>query len=175
LLRELCAPLTKIGVLVLRLQWENYYGDVIRLAAESAGVSCLPVLLDPPTNDAAYRGAITNASRDGSGAMLVLESTDALEHQAAIVEAAAAVRLPTMYFLREFVDVGGLLAYAFDLVTLQQVTARYIEAILRGTNPGDIPFFQPSKFNLYINLKTANELGLAVPQMLLVQADDIVE
>ena len=80
-----------------------------------------------------------------------------------------------MFAIRDFVSAGGLIAYAFDLVELNRRAARDIDAILRGAKPGDIPFYQASRFTLSINLKTANALGLTVPQSLLAQADEVIE
>ena len=84
-------------------------------------------------------------------------------------------RLPAMYFLREFVEIGGLIAYAFDLVGLNERVAQDIDAIVKGANPSNIPYFQSTKFDLSINLKTAKALGLAVPPILLAQADEVIE
>jgi putative ABC transport system substrate-binding protein len=80
-----------------------------------------------------------------------------------------------MYPLPEFVEEGGLIAYSFDLVELNKRVANDIDAILRGANPGDIPYYQASKFELSINLRTAKALGLAVPSTLLASADEVIE
>jgi putative ABC transport system substrate-binding protein len=80
-----------------------------------------------------------------------------------------------MYALRAFVDAGGLIAYTPDPDELNRRSAADIDAILRGVKPGDIPYFQGTKFNLFINLKTAKALGLRVPQLLLAQADEVIE
>jgi putative ABC transport system substrate-binding protein len=80
-----------------------------------------------------------------------------------------------MYALPEFVDADGLIAYSFDLVELNKRVANDIDAILRGANPGDIPYYQASKFELSVNLKTAKALGLAVPATLLAGADKVIE
>jgi putative ABC transport system substrate-binding protein len=86
-----------------------------------------------------------------------------------------AARLPAIYPFPEFVEAGGLMAYSFDFAELIRRAASDIDAILRGANPGDIPFYQPSKFELAINLKTAKALGLAVPTTLLASADKVIE
>jgi putative ABC transport system substrate-binding protein len=83
--------------------------------------------------------------------------------------------IPAMYPLPEFVDEGGLIAYSFDLVELNRRAASDIDAILRGANPGDIPYYQASKFELSVNLKTAKALGLTVPETLLASADKVIE
>jgi putative tryptophan/tyrosine transport system substrate-binding protein len=80
-----------------------------------------------------------------------------------------------LYSLPEFVDEGGLIAYSFDLVELNKRVANDIDAILRGANPGEIPYYQASQFELSVNLKTAKALGLVVPNALLVAADEVIE
>ena len=88
---------------------------------------------------------------------------------------AAKGRIPTIYALREFVEVGGLMAYSIDLAEMFRHIARQIVQILKGGNPGDIPFYRPTKFELSINLKTAKALGLEMPAMLLARAEEVIE
>ncbi len=84
-------------------------------------------------------------------------------------------RLPTVHPTREFVEAGGLLAYGPSLFSLGERAAWYIDRILNGTKPADLPVEQPTKFELFLNLKTANALGLAIPQSLLAIADEVIE
>jgi putative ABC transport system substrate-binding protein len=84
-------------------------------------------------------------------------------------------RLPTMYTWRYFVEAGGLMAYAVDLIDIYRQSARFVDKILKGTKPADIPVEQPSKFEFVINLKTARALGLAIPQPVLQRADRLIE
>ena len=88
---------------------------------------------------------------------------------------AAKGRIPTIYQFREFVEIGGLMAYSIDQADAYRRLANLIDKILRGANPGDIPFYQPTKFELSINLKTAKALGLELPAMLLARADEVIE
>ena len=88
---------------------------------------------------------------------------------------AAKGRIPAIYPFREFVEVGGLMAYSIDQADMYRRLANLIDKILRGANPGDIPFYQPTKFELSINLKTAKALGLEMPAMLLGRADEVIE
>ena len=83
--------------------------------------------------------------------------------------------LPTMFASRSFVDAGGLVSYGPDYADLFRRTAMYIDKILKGAKPADLPVQQPTKFELVINLKTANALGLTVPQSLLARADEVIE
>ena len=119
---------------------------------------------------------LAQAPRDGSDAIMVLDSPDALANRALITELIGGARIPALYPFSEFVDAGGLMAYSFDLTELIKRVANDIDAILRGANPGDIPYYQVSKFELSINLKqTAKALGLAVPATLLASADKVIE
>jgi putative tryptophan/tyrosine transport system substrate-binding protein len=92
-----------------------------------------------------------------------------------IVDFAAMSKLPAIYGLREFVDAGGLIAYGTDRRDLFQRSATYIDRILRGTRPADLPVEAPTKFELIVNLKTAKALGLTVPRTILVRADEIIQ
>lgn len=175
LLRELAPSISKLAFLGLRGAWDGIIGRATRAACKAAKIPLVPALLDPPTSGEAYRRAVTAAKDEGADALIVIDNPDALEHRTAIVEAAAQARLPAIYGISEFVEAGGLIAYSFDLAGLNLQAARDIDAILRGANPGDIPFFQSTKFELSINLKTAKALGLTVPRILLARADDIVE
>jgi putative ABC transport system substrate-binding protein len=83
--------------------------------------------------------------------------------------------LPSIFGVTESVEVGGLMAYSFDLIELYRRVANNIDAILRGAKPGDIPIYQSTKFELSINLKTARQLGLSVPPALLASADKVIE
>jgi putative ABC transport system substrate-binding protein len=88
---------------------------------------------------------------------------------------AARYRVPAIYALREWVDDGGLMSYATSLNEQWRLAARYVDKILKGAKPGDLPVEQPSKFELLINMKTAKALGLTIPQTLILQATEVIE
>jgi putative tryptophan/tyrosine transport system substrate-binding protein len=92
-----------------------------------------------------------------------------------IITLALSARLPTIFDIREYVKAGGLMCYGPSFPALFRRAADFVDKILRGTKPGDIPVEQPTKFELVINLKTAKALGLTVPQTLLATADDLIE
>jgi putative ABC transport system substrate-binding protein len=96
-------------------------------------------------------------------------------HQQTIVGLVARNRLPAAYPAREFVEAGGLVAYAVNYPDLYFRFARFIDKIFKGAKPADLPVEQPTKFELTINLKTAKTLGLTIPQSLLLRADEVIE
>jgi len=107
----------------------------------------------------------------------LIVATDPLlfAHRTRIVEAANQQKLAAVYGFREFVERGGLLSYGASLPEMYRRAATYVDKILRGAKPADLPVEQPTKFELVINMKTAKALGLTIPQSLLLRADQIIE
>ena len=108
-------------------------------------------------------------------ALYVVGDALVITHRIRINTLALAVRLPTIYYFREYVEVGGLMSYGPNIPDLFRRAADYVDKILRGAKPGDIPVEQPTKFDLIINLTTAKALGLEVPPTLLARADEVIE
>ena len=111
----------------------------------------------------------------GATNLIVLEDPLTYGIRRQICELAAKFRLPTIYGYKEFIEVGGLMSYGTDRRQLYRRAAEYVDKILKGARPGDLPVEQPTKFELVINLKTAKALGLTIPQSILVRADQIIE
>ena len=175
LLREVFPALSKLAYLTVRPAWETLQGPAVRTASEATGIPVTSLLVDLPTSDAGYRAAIARASQDSANAIMVGDSPDVLANRALIADLIQQTRLPAIHPFRELVEIGGLMAYAFDLEELNKRVANDIDAILRGANPGEIPFYQASKFELSVNLRTAKALGLTVPQTILATADAVIE
>jgi ABC-type uncharacterized transport system substrate-binding protein len=110
-----------------------------------------------------------------AGTLTVVGSSMFVSERRRLVDLAAKHRLPAVYAQRAYVDVGGLMSYGPDVGDLFRRAATYVDKILKGANPGDLPVEQPTKFELIINLKTAKALGLTIPQALLQRADQVIE
>ena len=116
--------------------------------------------------------AMTSARAE---AVFQFPSTMLFGERRRLVELAATHRLPAMFNEREFVELGGLIAYGTSIVALRRRTATYVDKILKGAKPADVPIEQPTKFELAINSKTAKALGLTIPPTLLARADEVIE
>jgi putative ABC transport system substrate-binding protein len=171
-LNEIVPGLSRVGILAARQTWE-LFSSAQNEAAKKLAIDLSYV--DMPAPDA-VNTAIRHAISAGAQAA-VLRGTPffASEQRKLIVDAAAELRLPMVFESREFVQQGGLISYATDASELYRLTAGYIVRILAGTKPGDLPIQQPTKFELVINLKTANALGLVIPDQLLALADEVIE
>jgi len=174
LLVEAMPKLSTVGYLASRPFWEDPRGAAVREAAKQAGISLSPVMLSA-FFEAEYQRVFRLMEQDRVDAFMVSDEPENSINHATIVELAAKARIPAIYPFRDYVEAGGLMAYSIDLVDISRRLANLIDKILKGANPGDIPFYQPTKFELSINLKTAKALGLEMPAMLLGRADEVIE
>jgi putative tryptophan/tyrosine transport system substrate-binding protein len=175
LLVEAVPKASNVRYLASQPHWERPTGVAAREAARRAGISMTGALLGTIFNEAAYQRVFNSMVQDRVDALLVSDEGEHLAYRIVLVELAAKSRIPTIYPYREFVEVGGLMAYSIDLADIFRRTAGQIAEILKGTRPGDIPFYQPTHFDLVINLKTANAIGLELPPTLLARADKVIE
>ena len=178
LLREMFPAMSKLGCLALRFQWEGpraIVGPAIRSAAEKMALPLVVSLIEFGASEADYRAAIERVAHDGANAIMVVDSPDVFRNSALIARLVGESRLPSIFTFFEPVEAGGLMAYSFDLVELYNRAANNIDAILKGAKPGDIPFYQASKFELSINLKAAKQLGISVPPALIASADSVID
>jgi putative ABC transport system substrate-binding protein len=120
-------------------------------------------------------GAFTALTKSHAQGLVVLPNPVTLTHQTQIVELAAKNRLPAMYPWPEFTEIGGLMAYSTNRTEMYRRSAAFVDRILKGAKPADLPIEQPTKFELVINLKTAKALGLTIPPSLLLRADQVIE
>jgi putative ABC transport system substrate-binding protein len=174
LLREVVPGLSRVGVL-----WAS--GDLHPLltmretekVARATGIQLASLELRRPENLAqAFETALLGLPID---ALIVVEDYITVTHRTEIVDFVATSRLPAIYGLRDFVDAGGLVAYGTDRRDLFRRSAGYVDRILRGTKPGDLPVEPPTQFELVINMKTAKALGLTIPASVLTRADQVIQ
>jgi putative ABC transport system substrate-binding protein len=174
-LHDVVPRVSKVAYLASRSVWDTGYGAPMREAAMRTGVFLIGAPFDGPFNEAEYRRVFAAMAQAGAEALVVVDQTENFTNRRLIVELAAKGRLPAIYPYREHVELGGFMAYTSDRPDLFRHAANEIDQIFRGTWPGDIPFYQPIKFELVINLKTAKTLGLTIPLALLARADEVIE
>ena len=174
LLKELVPRVSRIAVM-----WSSTNpNNAARIKDMQAAAQTLRLTLDPLVDvgdsqqfDKGF-GAIVAARAE---ALIMVSDRALLAHRARIVDFAVKRRLPALYPYREFVEAGGLVSYAPSYLAMFRRTAAYVDKILKGAKPADLPVEQPTKFELVINLKTAKALGLTVPDKLLATADEVIE
>jgi len=141
-------------------------------AAPALGLTLQPLEVREPGE---FEGAFIAISRERADALFGAPGVLTFEHQKTVVGLAAKSRIPTLWGHRQFVDVGGLMSYAVNFYDQCRRAATYVDQILKGAKPGDLPVQQPTKFEFILNLKTAKELGIEIPATLLARADEVIE
>ena len=173
LLKEAVPRLSRVAVL-----WNPANpGNVLVLrevetASQTLGLRWQGVAVRRPGELASAFEAIVSAQSNG---ILAIEDSMLLSYRSRILESVARIRLPAMYAFRQFVDAGGLMSYGPNIPDSFRRAAVYIDKILKGAKPADLPIEQPTKFELVINLKTARALGLTIPPSVLGRADQVIE
>jgi putative ABC transport system substrate-binding protein len=143
---------------------------------ETAAQSLKVVAITAPVHsDAEIETAVIALGREPGGGLVVIPDVFMAVHRASIISAAARNNVPAVYSISDFVRDGGLLSYGIDRVDTYRRAASYVDRILRGAKPGDLPVQFPTKFEMVLNLKTAKALGLAVPPSILLRADEVIE
>ena len=141
-------------------------------AARALGVRLQPLeARDSKEIDSAF----VAMTRERAGALIVLVDVMLIDHRTRIADLATKRRLPTVYGLREHAEAGGLMAYGPNVVDMFRRAATYVDKILKGTKPADLPVEQPTRFELVINLKTAKSLGLTFPPSILIRATEVIQ
>lgn len=175
LLKQISPQIARVAILYYP-KTAPYAGSILRLLA-AAAPSFAVELVDTPVHDAAdTQSAIDSfAQQEPNGALLVFPDVSTAFHRDLIIAHAAKHRLPAVYPFRRFVLSGGLIAYGIDAVDTYRQIASYVDQILRGRKPEELPMQAPVKFELFINLKTARALGLNVPLSLLERANRVAQ
>ena len=176
ILKEAAPRIRKVFQVTPRASFDSgVFRTAVEAAAQRTGVAVVGPPIDSPAEDLDYRRAFDNAVASGADAGIVSTSPENFSKSRFIVALAEEARLPTIYPSRDFTAVGGLIAYDINTLDLFRQVARQIDAIFKGARPSDVPFYQPTKFELVINLKTAAALGLTIPPTLLARADEVIE
>lgn len=144
----------------------------LQKSAPILGLTLQPLEIREPGD---FEGAFSAMTRERAHAMFGAPGVLTFEHKEVLVGLAAKRRIPAMWGHRQFVDAGGLMSYAVNFYDQIRQSAVYVDKILKGARPGDLPVEQPTRFELVVNLKTAKALGLTIPQSVLLQADQILE
>jgi len=171
LLKATVPNLARVGVLADTSGPSTQF-ERMNAVASSLGLKLVRLgARDPAGIDAAF----TQAVRERVGGLITHSSTVFAAHKRDIVSLAAKHRLPAMYEHRDFVDSGGLMSYGPNLDDVFRRAAVFVDKILKGSKPADLPVEQPTKFELIVNLRTAKALGLTIPQSLLLRADEVIQ
>ena len=173
MLKEIVPKLSRVGLLfnpANPVQWTVLRST--QVAAQVLGVTVQPLSVRNPGE---FEREVATATRNRIGALIVTRDNIFVGHIGRLVDLAAQHRLPTMYGSRAFANAGGLIAYGPSPADSARRAAVYVDKILKGAKPGDLPVEQPTRYDLVINLKTAKALGLTIPPSLLQRADQVIE
>jgi putative ABC transport system substrate-binding protein len=172
LLKETIPRLTRVALLRSPANpWHTKVVEALKAAAPSLSVELSVVGVRTPEE---FGPAFSAIRRARAQAVYVVGDGVLLAHRAVLVELASKDRLPSIYFARHFADEGGLMSYGPNFGDLWRRSAGYVDKILKGAKPGDLPIEQPTKFELIVNLKTAKALGITIPESILLRADEVI-
>jgi len=171
LLKETAPATRRVAYLGTKQEWDSGNGQALQSAAQGSGSTI--VLIEHSL--AGHAEAFQQLANERPDALIVSNWTSLWVKRQAIFDFALQHRTPVIYPWREYVDSGGLMSYGVNLVDQHRRAANYVDQILKGTNPGDLPVQLPTKFELVINLKSAKEISLEIPAPLLAQAAEVIE
>jgi putative ABC transport system substrate-binding protein len=174
MLTQVAPPVAQVAVLY-NPTTTPYAGLMLREIEDAASSFAIAAHATPCHDDAEIESVIAALARRERGGLLVLTDIFAIVHRDTILAAAAQHRLPTVYFTRAFTAAGGLMSYGIDYADLFLRAAVYIDRILKGASPRELPVQQPTKFELVINLKTAKASDINLSTTLLGTADEVIE
>ena len=173
LLKETSPKVSRLGVL-----WNSTNpGTAVVFKQTQAAAQELSLSLQSlevkTVND--LQGAFDAATRRGVNGLVLLAAAPIASHLKLVADLAVKNRLPSTYDRSEFVDAGGLMSYGPNVPNISRRAATYVDKVLKGANPGDLPVERPTKFEFVINLKTAKQIGLTIPQSVLFRADRVIK
>ena len=173
LLKSVLPQLSRVGLL-LNPDNVTHPAQMVRLVLTAQKVGVQVVLAEARTI-AEIDAAFASLTQYRADAVILFADTFFTQQSQQITQAAMKQRLPAVYNLHEYVEVGGLMSYGADLTDNFRRAAIYVDKILNGAKPGELPFEQPARYFMAVNLKTAKALGLAIPQSLLLRADEVIQ
>jgi putative ABC transport system substrate-binding protein len=174
ILTQMTSPVARVAVLY-NPATAPYAGLMMQAIEQAAPSFAVGVGAAPCRDGAEIEAMAARLAQQGRGGLLVLTDIFNMVHRDVIVRSAALHRLPTIYFARSFTSAGGLMSYGIDYADLFLRSAAYVDSILRGASPRNLPIQQPTKFELVINLKTAKAHDIAIATQLLATADEVIE
>jgi putative ABC transport system substrate-binding protein len=174
LLKEAAPAVSRVALLFnpATAPFAGGYLNSAEAAAQSLGVTLIAARC---TSAADIEPALAARAQEAGGGIIVITDTFLTEHRDLIIELATRYRLPAIYGASTFIPGGGLMAYSADYPDIYRRAAGYVDRILHGTRPGDLPVQEPAKYTLSVNLKTARAIGLTLPQPLVARADAVIE
>jgi putative ABC transport system substrate-binding protein len=174
ILKEAVPSTSKVACLGMRGSWEGGQGQTLQEAGRRLQISLIPIRLREST-PSEYQRVLAEIAQDRPDAIMVHAISDLFAYRRLIVELVEKSGLPAIYPGRGYAEAGGLMAYGSDGRELWRRMADDVHDILNGAKPGDIPIYQPTKFEFVINLKAAKALGLNIPPTLLALAEEVIE
>ncbi len=175
LLSEAVPKLSNVLFVSTQGGWDGAGGRTVRDAAQKLGLSLVRATVDSPYDEAEYRRTFSSIQGDQLDGIVLSDEGVHFRNRLLLVQLIQQMRLPAIYTYRDQAEAGGLMAYSYDIKSAVRRQAMQVVEILRGANPGDIPYFQETRFELVINLKAANELGLEIPAGLVAGAVAVIE
>jgi putative ABC transport system substrate-binding protein len=174
IMKDLKPAMMKFGFLAARQGWEAWR-SVLASTSQSLGISVVGPMVESPFGEQEHRVALNSMIDDGVEGLVVSTTFESVVHRRMIIQFVQDHRLPAIYPLTDYARDGGLLAYTADFDEVFAGLAHYLDLILKGSKPGDLPFLQPTRFQFTINMKAARAIKLSIPAPLLASADKVNE
>jgi putative ABC transport system substrate-binding protein len=174
MLRDVIPDMSRVA-LMFNPETAPYYDVYLRSFERESGSNAIKVMATPVSGAAQIETTIANLSQNSGSALIAVSDPFILVHRDVIIRLAETHHVPAMYYLRQFVSEGGLMSYGPDLADIFRRAASYVDRILKGEKPAELPAQAPVKFELVVNLKTAKSLGLNIPEHFLQLADEVIE
>jgi putative ABC transport system substrate-binding protein len=175
ILAEAVPKLVNVVYIATLNNLSSFFGKATQEAAQNLGISLVNAPVSSPANEAEYRRVFDSIQRDSVDGILFSAEFQHMGHRFLLAQLVQQLRLPAMHDSAIYVEAGGLMSYAVDLNEAMRTMAKKVAEILKGTNPGDLPYVQGVRFELAINLKTAKAIGIEFPATFLARADRMIE